>query len=134
VKRAALSTLGLRGHLAAVRMMALALVLGTPSVALYGCSSSSPSSGDASCTSAGLCPKEPAPSSESILECQMSLGDPTCGPAYQALLNCAMQTEKCNADGTEDGGASVAASAVCSSERQAWLACLRKELDGGSSD
>jgi hypothetical protein len=117
-----------------VRLGVLALALGAPCVVLYGCSSSSPSSGDANCSSPGLCPKDPAPSSESILACQTSLSDPTCGPTYQAFLTCATQAEKCNSDGTQDASATLAAATVCFSERQTWLACARKELDGGSSD
>ena len=50
-------------------------------------------------------------------------------------MDCAAGVEHCNADGTEDGQASLAASATaCSGTRKVWVACERALLDSAGGE
>jgi hypothetical protein len=69
-----------------------------------------------------------------ISGCEASLDD-VCGSKFQALMDCAAGVEQCNADGTEDGQASLAASATaCSGTRKVWVACERALLDSAGGE
>jgi hypothetical protein len=69
-----------------------------------------------------------------ISSCEASLDD-GCGSKFQALMDCAASVEQCNADGTEDGQATLAASATaCSGTRKVWVACERALLDSAGGE
>jgi hypothetical protein len=105
---------------------------------LPACHGSSQGSENASCTSPGICPKDPPPTSTEIAECQANLDDEACGPKSQTYVDCTAMIETCAADGTEDVTATLAAAAMsCAGVRSDWNLCVRDALatdDAGPSD
>ena len=100
---------------------------------VLACGGGGPSSSHASCSSPGRCANQVLVPGE-ISACEASLAD-ACGAEFQALLDCAHGVEQCNADGTEDGQASLAASATaCSGTRKVWVACEGALLDAAGGE
>lgn len=100
---------------------------------VLACGGGGSSSSHTSCSSPGRCANQVLMPGE-ISSCEASLAD-ACGADFQALIDCAAGVEQCDADGTEDGQASLAASATaCSGTRKVWVACERALLDAASGE
>ena len=100
------------------------LIAGATFVAAACSSDDSGSGGGGICASDGNCPNRAPPSPSSVSRCQDALGDAKCGSLFRAYFDCAIQQEKCNAEGvTDDPATRAAITANCADSITAYRAC-----------
>jgi hypothetical protein len=83
-------------------------------MAFSGCGSD-----NVSCSDKGKCSQDTAPTAADISSCQAALAS-ACGSQYQAILNCALSNEKCDASGNMD---LTATETACSSQLANFVTC-----------
>jgi hypothetical protein len=85
------------------------------------------------CTIVSKCPKAPATSAEAKAKCEAFAVDNRCGAKFQKYMECALEQEKCNADGTYDSpGTKSAMTAACKPLLDDYAKCFASPTDGGT--
>jgi hypothetical protein len=123
---------GMRGFLVSgAAWLAAATLPGAMMVGAAGCGGGS-SGGVDYCSTPSKCGGDPAPSQNTINQCNRQVNDPTCGAKFTAAEQCEYQNLQC--DMSNMTVRPNPASDPCTPLNQAWLACMFPTLDGGAGD